>query len=51
MGKRGPKPKLASLQRLEGNPSKRPIEDFGIAATGEALVLINFHRSTWADPQ
>jgi|UPI0004BB123B P27 family predicted phage terminase small subunit len=48
MGKRGPKPKLARLQRLEGNPSKRPIDDFGIAATGEALVPDHLHDDAQA---
>jgi hypothetical protein len=38
MGKRGPKPKLASIQKLEGNSSKRPIEELGIVAAGEAFA-------------
>ncbi|MBR1230220.1 P27 family phage terminase small subunit [Bradyrhizobium sp. AUGA SZCCT0176] len=38
MGKRGPKPKLAALEKLEGNPSKRVIEESGIEALGEPFV-------------
>lgn len=38
MGKRGPKPKLAALEKLEGNPSKRVIEESGIEALGEPFI-------------
>lgn len=38
MGKRGPKPKLLALDRLEGNPSKRVIEESGIEALGEPFI-------------
>lgn len=38
MGKRGPKPKLAALESLEGNPGKRVIEESGIEALGEPFV-------------
>lgn len=38
MGKRGPRPKLPELKRLEGNPGKRPIDVIGLEATGEAFA-------------
>jgi hypothetical protein len=38
LGKRGPKPKLAAIDRLEGNPSKRVIEESEIEALGEPFV-------------
>lgn len=38
MGKRGPKPKLAAVSKLEGNPGKRVIEESGIEALGEPFV-------------
>ncbi len=38
MGKRGPKPKLAAIEKLEGNPSKRVIDESGIEALGEPFV-------------
>ncbi len=38
MGRRGPKPKLAALDRLDGNPSRRVIEESGIEALGEPFV-------------
>lgn len=38
MGKRGPKPKLAAIDRLEGNPSRRVIEESGIEALGEPFI-------------
>jgi phage terminase small subunit len=38
MGKRGPKPKLASIRKIEGNPSKRPIVDLGVEALGEVFA-------------
>lgn len=38
MGKRGPKPKLAAIDRLDGNPGKRVIEESGIEALGEPFV-------------
>lgn len=38
MGKRGPKPKLAALEKLEGNPGKRVIEESGIEALGEPFI-------------
>lgn len=38
MGKRGPRPKLASLENLEGNPGKRVIEESGIEALGEPFI-------------
>lgn len=38
MGKRGPKPKLAAIDKLDGNPGKRVIEESGIEALGEPFV-------------
>lgn len=38
MGKRGPRPKLAALERLEGNPTKRLIVESGVEALGEPFV-------------
>lgn len=38
MGKRGPRKKLAELDRLDGNPSHRVIEESGIEALGEPFV-------------
>jgi phage terminase small subunit len=38
MGLRGPKPKLAAIERLEGTPGKRPIIESGIEGLGEAFV-------------
>lgn len=38
MGARGPKKKLAVIEALEGNPSKRAIEDMGVAALGAPFI-------------
>lgn len=38
MGARGPRKKLADLERLDGNPSKRVIEASGIEGLGEPFV-------------
>lgn len=38
MGKRGPRPKLPEVARIEGNPGKRPIVDSGIEASGDVFV-------------
>ena len=38
MGRRGPRPKLAAIDRLEGNPSKRIIEESGIEALGSPFI-------------
>jgi phage terminase small subunit len=38
LGKRGPKPKLPEQDRLDGNPSRRVIEDSGIEALGEPFI-------------
>ncbi len=37
MGKRGPRPKLPQVAKLEGNPGKRPVIDSGIRASGEPI--------------
>ena len=38
MGKRGPRKKLAELDRLDGNPSHRLIEETGIEALGSPFI-------------
>lgn len=38
MGKRGPRKKLAEIDRLDGNPSRRVIEESGIEALGEPFI-------------
>jgi phage terminase small subunit len=38
MGLRGPRKKLPSLERLEGNPGKRPVEASGIEGLGEPFI-------------
>lgn len=38
MGKRGPRPKLSELEKLDGNPSKRVIDESGIEALGEPFI-------------
>ncbi|MEQ9488036.1 MAG: phage terminase small subunit P27 family [Alphaproteobacteria bacterium] len=38
MGKRGPKPKPTGLRILEGNPSRRPINEAEPVATGEPPI-------------
>lgn len=38
MGKRGPRKKLAELDRIDGNPSRRAIEESGIEALGEPFI-------------
>jgi phage terminase small subunit len=38
VGKRGPKPKLAALDKLDGNPGKRVIDESGIEALGEPFI-------------
>lgn len=38
MGVRGPRKKLPALTKLEGNPGKRAIEEFGIEAQGEPFI-------------
>jgi len=38
MGLRGPKKKLPHIERLEGNPGRRPIIDSGISATGDVFM-------------
>jgi phage terminase small subunit len=38
LGKRGPRKKLAEIDRLDGNPSNRVIEVSGIEALGEPFV-------------
>jgi P27 family predicted phage terminase small subunit len=48
MGARGPKPKLAALERLEGNPSKRPVLDLGIEALGDVFVPEHLHEDAQA---
>ena len=38
MGKRGPKRKLAALDFLDGNPSRRPIEAAGVEGLGAPFI-------------
>jgi phage terminase small subunit len=38
LGKRGPRKKLPELEKLDGNPSKRVIEESGIEALGEPFI-------------
>ena len=38
MGRRGPRKKLAELDRLDGNPSHRLIEESGIEALGSPFI-------------
>ena len=38
MGRRGPRPKLAAIKTLEGNPDKQAIQEPGIEAFGEPFV-------------
>jgi P27 family predicted phage terminase small subunit len=38
MGKRGPRKKLAELDRLDGNPSHRLIEETGVEALGSPFI-------------
>lgn len=44
MGARGPRKKLAEIERLEGNPSKRVILDTGVEALGEVFVPDHLHE-------
>jgi len=48
MGKRGPKPKLASIEKLEGNPGKGTIDVIGLEATGEAFAPKHLHDDAQA---
>ena len=38
MGRRGPRKKLAEIDRLEGNPSRRFIEETGVEALGSPFI-------------
>lgn len=38
MGKRGPKPKLTVVAKLEGNPGKRALAPAGLTAEGEPFI-------------
>ena len=38
MGARGPRPELAEIKRLKGNPGKRPLPEGGVVASGEPFV-------------
>lgn len=44
MGKRGPRPKLPAIKKLEGNPGKRAIDSIGLEATGEAFAPEHLHE-------
>src|SRR5437870_4401913 len=38
MGRRGPRKKLAEIDRLDGNPSRRIVEESGIEALGQPFI-------------
>ena len=48
MGKRGPKPKPAAVERLEGNPGKRPIIEPMVVGLGEPFVPPELHEDAQA---
>lgn len=50
MGKRGPKPKPMELRRIEGNPSRRPMNDSAPEAQGRPQppdYLSAYARTVW----
>lgn len=52
MGKRGPKPKPTRLRVLEGNPSKRPLNDQEPEPSGEAVCpdyLSDDAKAAWSE--
>ncbi|WP_246504705.1 P27 family phage terminase small subunit [Microvirga antarctica] len=48
MGKRGPRPKLAAIEKIEGNPGKRVIIETGIVAEGDVFISSHLHEDAQA---
>ena len=48
MAPRGPRKKLAAVDRLDGNPSNRDLPDFGVEATGSVFIPEHLHEDAMA---